>query len=208
MIVPALLTNDKEKLKRMLDVCSTFADYVQIDIMDGEFVPSRSITVNDISELSSPIPSEAHLMAKDPLLWVEAFKKFGSKRVIFHFEIRKEHLAIVETIKKAKLEVGLAVNPSTQIKDFEFLVSKVDTILFMSVNPGFYGAKFIPDVLEKIKKFKEMYPAKLVGIDGGIKFDNVSKVAQSGVDYICIGSAILKESDSKKAYLKILNQLK
>ncbi|MEM7816974.1 MAG: ribulose-phosphate 3-epimerase, partial [Candidatus Aenigmatarchaeota archaeon] len=111
----------------------------------------------------------------------------------------------IESIRSKNLEVGIAVNPYTKIEEFEFLLEKVDTVLFMSVEPGFYGSPFITGVLEKIKEFKKLYPNKTIGIDGGIKLDNFKEVKNIGVDYICIGSAILKAKNPKEAYFKFLN---
>jgi ribulose-phosphate 3-epimerase len=206
-IVPAVLTDSKEKLVQMLDICAGFTDYVQIDIMDGEFVPSTSISVSDLEGIRPFLGSEAHLMVKKPLVWIDAFKSLGSKRIIYHFEIEEDHSRIIEEIRAKNLEVGLAVNPDTTIDDFRFLIDKVDTVLFMAVNPGFYGAPFIPSVLDKIKQFKTDFPQKLAGIDGGVKLDNVKDVAASGVDYICVGSAILKEDNPGESYIKLLRMV-
>lgn len=204
MIVPALLTDKKENLIEMIDLCSKFTDYVQIDIMDGKFVPSKSISILDLKGWKSRIRCEAHLMVSDPLSWLKPFKKLGAERIIYHFEISKDHLEIISKIRQAGLSAGLAVNPPTTLEEFDSLVASVDTVLFMSVNPGFYGAKFMPEVLEKIKAFKNKYPRKQVGIDGGIKPDKAVLARKAGVDCICVGSAILKSSNPKRAYENIL----
>ncbi|MFA5270838.1 MAG: ribulose-phosphate 3-epimerase [Candidatus Omnitrophota bacterium] len=201
IIVPAILTEDKQELVRMCALCAGFCSSVQIDIMDGKFVPSKSVTVDDLADLRLSMESEAHLMVEDPLEWLEVFKKIGSKRIIFHFEIKKDHEKIINELKNAGLEAGIAINPSTKISTFSHLLDKVESVLFMSVVPGFYGSKFIPEVLEKIQKFKKIYPQKCTGIDGGVKPDNIARVVRSGVDYICVGSAVLKAEDPKAAYL-------
>jgi len=206
-VVPAILTTKKEELVDMISNCSKFCNYVQIDIMDGKFVPSKSISIADLKGVRFPVKSEAHLMVTEPLEWIEAFKGAGSHRIIYHFEIQDKHQQIIDTIKKLNLEVGLAINPSTRIKDFSSLVDKLDSVLFMSVIPGFYGSKFIPEVLDKIKEFKKLYPSKCAGIDGGVKAENASAISQSGVDYVCVGSAILKATNPKEAYLKIKDSL-
>ena len=108
-----------------------------------------------------------------------------------------------EEIKGAGLEAGIAVNPLTKISDFKHLMDNVDSVLFMSVVPGFYGSQFIPEVLTKISEFKKLYQEKCTGIDGGVKLDNIARVAATGVDYVCVGSAILKAKDPKAAYLEI-----
>jgi len=200
MIVPALLTSKRKELIQMVNVCAEFTDYVQIDIMDGEFVPSQSVTAQDLAGWNIPIRCEVHLMVADPYPWLEPFKTLGVDRIIYHFEINKDHKKIINKIREMGLEVGLAVNPSTGIDDFRYLVGELDTVLFMSVNPGFYGAPFIPGVLDKIKKFKNKYPQKQIGIDGGIKQDNLLQVKEAGLDYACVGSAILKSNDPAKSF--------
>lgn len=203
MIVPAILTETKEELLRMCNLCASFCDYAQIDIMDGKFVPSKSVTVKDLTGLRLPIENEAHLMVEKPLEWLEAFKEMGTKRVIIHFEINENHEKVISEIKKAGLGAGIAINPDTRINAFKHLLNKVDSVLFMSVIPGFYGSPFIPEVLEKISEFKKMYPKICTGIDGGVKADNIIRIMASGVDYACVGSAILKAKNPETAYLAI-----
>tara|TARA_Y100000031_G_C8134569_1_gene344599 strand:- start:146 stop:775 length:630 start_codon:yes stop_codon:yes gene_type:complete len=208
MIIPALLTEDIEKLNSMIQLCSVFTDYVQIDIMDGEFVPSKSISLSDLKNLKSSIRSEAHLMVTDPLEWLDAFKEIGSERIIYHYEIDKDHSQIISQIKAKGFKVGIAVNPETKISEFSNLLPQIDTVLFLSVNPGFYGATFIPEVLDKMKDFKGAYPEKNIGIDGGMKLTNVANARKAGADYICVGSAILKSDNPQQAYenlLKVIN---
>jgi len=199
-IVPALLTKDTRDLAQMLKVCADFTDYVQVDVMDGFFVPSTSIGVNDLAGLTCSIKSEAHLMVQNPLLWLEAFRQFGSKRIIFHAEITGDCRKIIQEIRANKLEAGIALNPLTPIAHIEPFLGLIDTVLFMSVHPGFYGAPFIPEVLEKIKFFKKKYPHVLTGIDGGVKLDNLVRIISSGADYVCVGSAILKAQNPQEAY--------
>ena len=200
MIVPALLTDDQKSLVEMVDVCSEFTDYIQIDIMDGVLVPSKSINVADLEGYKIPIRSEAHLMVKDPYPWIKAFKQIGSERIIYHLECEARHQEVISTIKGLDLEVGLAINPLTPIESLKPFIERIDSVLFLSVNPGFYGAEFIPDVLDKISDFKCQYPNKIAGIDGGVKLDFFKQVKDSGVDYICVGSGILKDDNPKRAY--------
>jgi len=205
MIIPALLTDCAKELEFMLNECKKFTDYVQIDIMDGKFVPSKSIGPKELKTLKPIIGCEAHLMVEDPLTWIEPFRAIGANRVIYHFEINRDHSKIISKLKENGFSVGIAVNPSTAISEFSHLGEAIDTVLFMSVNPGFYGAPFIPQVLSKIKEFKSKFPKKLVGIDGGVKFDNLSVIKATGVDYICVGSAILKAEDKGQAYQRFLD---
>ncbi len=202
MIVPAILTSDRDEFIKMLDICSRFTNFAQIDIMDGKFVPSSSIGIDVISSIKFPLESEAHLMVEDPLRWVDSFKRFGARRIIFHYEIEGDKIGIIKAIKEKNIAVGVALNPDTPFESIEGIVNEVDSILFMSVVPGFYGSPFIPRVLEKITMFRKKYPHKEIGIDGGVKLDNVKGVKKSGVDYICVGSAILKQPSPELAYKK------
>jgi len=205
MIVPALLTDCAKELVFMLKECKKFTDYVQIDIMDGKFVSSKSIGPKELKTLKPIISCEAHLMVEDPLDWIEPFKAIGANRIIYQFEIKNDHTKVISKLKENNFSVGIAINPSTAISEFKHLIEDIDTVLFMSVNPGFYGAPFIPEVLDKIKEFKSEFPDKLAGIDGGVKFDNVNMIKATGVDYICVGSAILKAENKKQAYQRFLD---
>jgi len=200
MIVPALLTDDRKKLIEMINVCSEFTDYVQIDIMDGILVPSKSIGLAELEGYKAPIRSEAHLMVKDPYPWIKAFKQIGSERIICHLESGAKHQEVISTIKELGLEVGLAINPSTSIENLKPFIERIDSVLFLSVNPGFYGAEFIPAVLDKISIFKSQHPNKIAGIDGGVKLENFKQIKASGADYICVGSGILRDDSPKRAY--------
>ncbi len=207
MIVPAILTQSKQELMAMCTLCSGFCNYAQIDIMDGKFVSSKSIVINDMSNLRLSIKNEAHLMVEKPLEWLGMFKNLGTRRIIFHFEIKENHEKVIKEIKTAGFEAGIAINPDTKISALEHLLVLVDSVLFMSVIPGFYGSKFIPEVLDKISKFKKLYPEKCTGIDGGLKLDNITRVMASGADYACVGSAILKAKNPKAAYLAFKEKL-
>ncbi|MBN2483430.1 MAG: ribulose-phosphate 3-epimerase [Candidatus Omnitrophica bacterium] len=200
-VVPALLTDNKDEFLKMIDICRGFTDYVQVDIMDGEFVPSASITLDELTQCRSSIGSEAHLMVEDPIRWIVPFKQFGADRIIFHHEMkRKNHAEVIEKIRENGLSAGLAVNPSTPIDDFKGLIPDLDMVLFMSVIPGFYGSQFIPEVLDKIRTFKSLFPQTIAAIDGGVKLDNAKEIIRSGVDYLCVGSALLKADPPQDAY--------
>jgi ribulose-phosphate 3-epimerase len=140
-IVPAILTDDPNALEKFVRLAESFTDFVQIDIMDGEFVPSRSISFKDIAPLQPKFKWEAHLMVQNPENYLEGFKQAGAQKIVFHFEAKTNYIKTIKSIKKLGMKVGLAVNPKTTIKDFAPLVQLADSILFLSVEPGFYGAK-------------------------------------------------------------------
>ena len=203
-VIPAILTDDPIDLGRMVFVTETFTDFAQFDIMDGQFVPSTSVTCRDIAALSTRLRWEAHLMVMHPENYLEEFKKAGAEKIIFHFEATPSPETVIEQIRKLGMEAGLSVNPETPVSAFAPLVKALDSILFMSVNPGYYGAKFIPEVVDKITNFKRAHPVKSVGIDGGIKEGNITTIAESGINDICVGSAIFMQPDPGEAYRKLV----
>ena len=199
-VVPAVLTDDPNALESMIRQAEAFSDYIQIDIMDDRFVPSTSITVEHLINLSIKARWEAHLMVNNPENYLEDFKKAGAARVIFHYEAAGQPLEVIGLAEKLELPVSLAINPDTPIAAVLPFSDRLDSLLFLSVNPGFYGSPFIPEVLNKIKQFRHACPDVETGIDGGIKEGNICIVAQTGVDYICIGSAIFLQADPAASY--------
>lgn len=199
-IVPAILTEKQQDLKLMLAQAETFTDFVQIDFMDGSFVPSKSIAPEDLAEININIDWEAHLMVKGPIHYLSSLNKEGLKRIIFHWEADPHPASVISAIRDIGLYVGLAINPGTALSQFEEFVNQVDSVLFLSVHPGFYGSPFIAEVLEKISQFRANFPSILIGIDGGISLDNIQRVRLSGVDYACVGSRIFRHDNPRKSY--------
>jgi ribulose-phosphate 3-epimerase len=202
-VVPAVLTDDAESLKKMANLAETFTDYVQIDIMDGNFVPSSSVSCGQITDLETSLAWEAHLMVEHPETCLDDLQRAGAKKVVFHFEDKSPAEKTISLIREKGMEAGLAVNPETGIDDFVHLIDKVDSVLFLSVNPGFYGAKFIPEVLDKLVTFRQARPDIETGIDGGIKENNVALIAGTGVDVIFVGSAIFLQPDPAASYRRL-----
>jgi ribulose-phosphate 3-epimerase len=202
-IIPAILANDAVTLEKLVRQAETFTDFAQVDIMDGEFVPSHSVSYRDIASLKPKFKWETHLMVQHPEDYLEGFKKAGAEKIVFHFEAKTEPGKTISLIRKFGMRVGLAVNPKTSIKDFAPLVKQVDSILFLSVEPGFYGAKFIRAVLDKIVEFRKAYPKMETSIDGGIKEENIVEIARTGVNAICVGSAIFNRPDPATAYRRL-----
>ncbi len=202
-ILPAILTDDPTMLEKMVRQAESFTDMVQFDIMDGQFVPSKSVSCEDIAKLKTELYWEAHLMVINPEDCLEGFKRAGARKIVFHYEATPAPEKIIHSIRKLNMQAGLAINPETSISAVRPLVNKVDSLLFLSVNPGFYGAKFIPEVLDKIVEFCKIYPNKEIGIDGGIKESNIAQIARSGVEVICVGSAIFMQSDPGASYRRL-----
>ena len=201
--VPAILTDDPATLGKLVRQTEAFTDYAQMDIMDGKFVPSTSISCEDITGIKTTLTWEAHLMVMNPENYIEDFQQAGAIKIVFHYKATPEPQKIITNIRKLSLQVGLAVNPEVAITDFATLVDLVDSVLFLAVNPGFYGAKFIPEVLDKIVDFRRQYPKIETGIDGGVKENNIAEIARTGVDVIYIGSAIFMQPTPAASYRRL-----
>ena len=198
--VPAILTDDLKALETMVRQTETFTSYAQFDIMDGRFVPSRSITSEHIARLSMKLNWEAHLMVLNPEKYLGDFQRAGARKIVFHYEATASPQEVISLIRNLGMRAGLAVNPETAVATILPLASEVDSVLFLSVNPGFYGSQFIPEVLDKIAEFRQAQPNLEIGIDGGIKEGNIARIAQSGVDVIYIGSAIFLNPEPAESF--------
>jgi ribulose-phosphate 3-epimerase len=199
-IVPAILTDDTDALISMVNQAKSFTDWVQIDIMDGQFVPSLSITPEELANIKPDISWEAHLMVNEPGKVLHLFKNAGAKRILFHYEATEDHAGVINTARALQLEVGIAINPQTQVDVLDTLAGSIDSVLFMTVNPGYYGAKFIPEVLDKVRKFRARWNKMEIGIDGGAKEENLKLIIESGANSICVGSAIFLSSNPPESY--------
>ena len=202
--VPAILTDDPKALETIVRQTETFTSYAQFDIMDGQFVPSRSITCEHIAGLATKLNWEAHLMVLHPETYLEDFQRAGAQKIIFHYEATSSPQEVISQIRNLGMSAGLAINPETPISTITPLTSEVDSVLFLAVNPGFWGAKFIPEVLEKIAAFRSAQPNLEIGIDGGIKEGNIAQIARTGVDVIYIGSAIFLQPEPGESYRRLL----
>ena len=201
-VVPAILTDDPGKLAVMARQTEGYAGYVQLDIMDGRFVPSHSITCQQAAAVSFEIPWEVHLMVEKPEQQLECFKQAGARKVIFHYEATDSAGEVISQARHLGLGVGLAVNPETPVSAVLPLL-EVDSVLFLAVHPGFYGARFLPEVLGKIAELKSARPDMEIGIDGGVKENNIKLVAGSGVNDIYVGSAIFLDSQPADAFRRL-----
>ena len=202
-VVPALLTDDPAALARMVEVANGFAEFVQVDIMDGRFVPSTSISASHLGSVEMRFDWEAHLMVVDPVNYLEAFKDVGASRVIFHIESDDDPNDVIALGRSLGIKVGVALNPDTPVLAVADVLDDVDSVLLMSVHPGYYGAAFVPAVLDKVPELRRVSPSLELGIDGGIKVDNLLEVARLGFDTVCVGSAIFRDENPAAAYRRL-----
>lgn len=211
LIIPAILSSDHDEFFSLLNTAASFAERIQLDFMDGIFVPSISVPIETVRELHNyfsfnytKLHLEAHLMVKEPQRYVEVLANSGIKTIIFHFEAHDDPLVVLKNAKDFGLEVGLAVNPETQIEEFSDYVYDFDFVMFMTVKPGYYGSPLEITALEKMGEFSHKYPGVIVAVDGGVKKENLELFIEKGAKRICVGSAIMKAEDPSTAYLEFL----
>ena len=194
-IIPAILTGDPAELKEKLTLLKDHANWVQIDIMDGKFVPNTSVSLFELGEAYKYFNLEFHLMVEEPEKYFKDCDEMGAKRVIFHCEATGDLKGVIEKSRQYQFHIGAALNPATPVSKLAPYIEKLDAVLLMSVNPGFQAQEFIPDVLKKIVEIRRLKPDILIGLDGGINAGNIKEVFEAGADYASVGSAIMKSSD-------------
>lgn len=201
-IIPTIFVFSKKDFQKQFDSLKNTVKLFQIDIVDGKFVKVKNNIRPDFFNLEKN-KVELHLMVNNPINY---FKKWTEcknvKRVLIHIEILEKNNfeEIYNFCKKQKWELGLVINPKTNINEAKKYLKYTKTFMFMGVTPGKQGQKFDNKVLEKIKRFKKQNPNITIALDGGIKENNIKNIISVGVENLCIGSAILCADDPKKVY--------
>jgi ribulose-phosphate 3-epimerase len=206
-IVPSILAEDFDDFTSCLREAESFADYVQIDIMDGAFVETRSFPVEKMNTVNTPLSFEVHLMVNNPLLFMSEITHPGLRKVIFHFEAVTDPRDLIGKIRERDLVPGMAIKPETKIEEFRGQAEEVDTLLFLTVDPCCYGSPFKPEVLDKVARARKAFPEKEISADGGVSVDNLKLFHDSGVDSVCVGSRIFLNGDPRENYRLFMQKL-
>ncbi len=213
-IAPSILSANFIKLgEEIKAVEKAGVDLIHIDIMDGHFVPNITIgpfIVESIRETTA-LPLDVHLMIEEPETYLKDFIKAGADFITVHLEASVHLHRTVQWIKEAGIKAGVSLNPATPIRSLEYILSDLDMALLMSVNPGFGGQTFIPQIIGKIKKLRKLVEERgfstLIEVDGGINLDNIKTVADAGADILVMGSAFFNSRDYKAIVKSIKERL-
>ena len=193
LIVPAIIAeNQKELSDRILKV-KDYVEIIQLDFMDGRFVPTKSIDF-DFRLPETNCEFEAHLMVSNPEKWVEKHH-MKVDMVLAHFESIKNPKKVIDLVKKKNKHVGLVLNPETSVQKIECYLDLLDQVLIMTVNPGFYGSPFLPEMLDKIKELRKKAPKLDIEVDGGVTDKTIGLVDKAGANMFVSGSYIVKSDD-------------
>ena len=210
-ILPSILSADFANLERDIkELESIGIDMFHIDVMDGNFVPNISFGFPIIESIRPKTDKvfDCHLMIANPENYVEQFCNVGCDMVSFHIEATNHADRVIQVIKKNGKKAGIVLNPQTSIESIKYLLPKLDYVLIMTVNPGFGGQKFIPELLEKIEELAKLREEKnynfLIEVDGGINTETSKACRDKGADLLVCGSFLFGASDKEKTLGELL----
>jgi ribulose-phosphate 3-epimerase len=205
-IAPSILASNFARLgEEVRAVEEGGADVIHVDVMDGHFVPNISIGIPVVASLrkATRLPLDVHLMIEQPEAYIAEFVRAGADRVLIHQEATVHLDRALAMIREHGAQAGAVINPATPVAMLTEVLDKVDTVLVMSVNPGFGGQKFIPGAIEKIRQLNQWrtrYNATFrIGVDGGVDLENLAELAQAGANTFVAGTSIFHKPDPAAA---------
>ena len=200
-ISPSILSADFAQLAAEVESISEVADWVHVDVMDNHFVPNLTLGLPIVESLrkASSMPLDCHLMIEDPDRWAPAYAEAGAESVTFHVEAAQAPVRLARELHRRGARAGLALKPATPIEPYGDLLSEVDMVLLMTVEPGFGGQAFLDVVLPKIRRTRELLrdseSSVWLQVDGGIAPSTIERAAAAGADVFVAGSAVFSADD-------------
>lgn len=211
-IAPSILSADFRRLgEQLATVERAGASYIHVDVMDGHFAPNLTVGpfIVEWVRKATKLPIDAHLMVENPDNFIGAFARAGANMISVHPEATYHLDRTINHIRQAGCQAGVVLNPATPLAMIEEIISEVDYVLLMSVNPGFSGQKFIPSSLDKLRRLRDLIRMKFsqarIEIDGGVGPDNAAEVVAAGAEILVAGSAIFGAENPAEALKELLH---
>lgn len=204
-IVPGILATTVKELKEQLDRVK-WAKKVHIDIMDGKFVPNKTIQALTLKKYLPNADIQIHLMCKKPHQYISQYARMGAKEFIIHAEATKNTHETLEDIRLAGMKSGIAFNPETRISQHKDALIHADLALIMTVHPGHSGQRFMKTPLTKIEQIKKHNPLVYIGVDGGVNLNTCQHACTAGAHWGVATSAVTKADNPKRAYTELLKK--
>jgi len=207
LITPSILAADLSRLREEIASVEPYADWLQVDVMDGHFVPNLSFGAPVVKWIETKLTLDVHLMVSNPEDRIEEFLKAGADHITFHAEAANDaetQAALIAAIRDGGATAGVAIKPETPLEAVSVLAD-VDLLLIMSVDPGFGGQSFIPDVLEKVKQARAAYPNLMIQMDGGIDDKWAPQCIAAGANNLVAGSFIFRAADRAASIASLRN---
>lgn len=206
-IAPSILSADFAYLAQdCRDVLNAGADWLHVDVMDGDFVPNLSLGIPVLAGLSKAVDAfyDVHLMIRRPLEYIEAFARAGADLITFHLEADSDVEKTIEAIHAAGCKAAVSVKPATPVEEVFPYLDRLDMVLIMSVEPGFGGQKFMPQAMDKIAALRERAgDGLMIQVDGGVDANTAPLCTRAGADVLVAGSAVFGKKNRKEAILAI-----
>lgn len=199
-IIPAILVSDREELVKRILLAKDYVKTIMIDVMDGEFVPNVTAGLEDLKDLPEA-NYEFHWMVKDPAKWIANVP--GNHLHLVHIEAITSFEDIKHAVKESGGRLGLAINPKTPLEKILLHIPDVEQVLVMTVNPGFSGQKYIPEMEEKIKRLRALHPELNIEVDGGIAPETIGRAYAAGANLLAAASALYASGDIKENIEKL-----
>ncbi|MCH8821427.1 ribulose-phosphate 3-epimerase [Patescibacteria group bacterium] len=194
-IIPAILSPTRDDFHRRFKAVEPYTEWIQIDIVDGKFAPTKTIDHEVINRFRTAKKLEIQLMVEFIEDWIDPFVKSKPARIIVPVESARNPINLIRHVRRHQIQIGFSLNPLTDVSRMQHIIDKVDSVLLLAVMPGFQGQKFNEKIYKKIQDLREMRPDIYIEVDGGVRPGIARTCVEYGANALCVGSYILKNNE-------------